>query len=543
MPEPQGLTRARAIALCIAWGAVGLAPAASADLAARLDALATRGALRQASVGILVERDRDGAVLYARGADQLFIPASNQKILTVLASLDRFGPAHRFATRIWAPAPIDGEGEVEALVVEGGGDPALASEDWWRIAADLRREGLRFVRGDLRVEDALFDGPAWHPSWGDVSSRAYHAPIGALTANQGAYSVSVRPRAAAGSEARVAVDPPVDYLRLRNLARTAPRRGLPSLVVDRIGGAASEGAAEEIVRVEGTVRRGDPGDLIARSVLDPGLYAGSLLAHQLEANGVEVAGTVRRTPRGDAERALILERPGRSLAEIARLCMKHSSNAIAETLVKDLGAWDGVAPGEAPAHPGDWTGGIRALRARLEGLGLDLGRARLVDGSGLSLQNRLSPRMLVDALRIGRAAFRIGPEFVASFAIAHRDGTLERRLEAADGRIRAKSGLLSDAGVTALSGYAERPDGERLVFSILVNGKGGGSEDAILAVDRLAQALLEEPLSPDAQGTGAAGSAGAAGAAPAAADQEGRIAPAGSRTNARITESMYSDGS
>lgn len=516
----------------------------SGSIPERIDAALARGLLAKASVGIWVERAGDGEVVYARGGEQLFIPASNQKILTAIASLARFGPAHRFATRIWAPEPIDGEGEVRELVVEGGGDPLLRSEDWWRLAADLRTAGLRVVRGDLRVDDGLFDGPAWHPSWGDVTARAYHAPVGALTANQGVFSIAIRPRAEAGSAARVAVDPPVDYLRLRNLARTVPPRARPSLSIERMAGAASEGVAEEIVRVEGRVRMGDPGDLFARSVLDPGLYAGSLLRHQLGANGIDVEGVVRRAPRSGEPFALILERTGGSVAEIVRFCLKQSSNSVAESLVKNLGAWAEVAPGDAPVRRGEWVGGIRAMRRELEALGIELGEARLVDGSGLSLQNRLSPRMIVQALRIARASFAFGPELVASLPIAHRDGTLERRLETAQGRIRAKTGLLSDAGVTALSGYAERSDGETLIFSILVNGPGGGGEAGMAAVDRLAEILLDARLPlPSPEPAREPSAARRPSGTRHVEDQEARVAPADSRTKARITESMYSDGS
>jgi D-alanyl-D-alanine carboxypeptidase len=53
---------------------------------------------------------------------------------------------------------------------------------------------------------------------------------------------------------------------------------------------------------------------------------------------------------------------------------------------------------------------------------------------------------------------------------------------------------LSDASVTALSGYAERSDGEVLIFSILVNGHSGGSAAAMDAVDLLAEVLLDAPL-------------------------------------------------
>jgi D-alanyl-D-alanine carboxypeptidase/D-alanyl-D-alanine-endopeptidase (penicillin-binding protein 4) len=464
-------------------------------LEGRLDDLLKQAPLMKASVGILVVRASDGSVLYAQGADRLMIPASNQKILTTLASLERFGPTHRFSTRVWASAPPDASGVVDELLVEGGGDPAMNSEDWWRLAADLRREGLRGVRGDLRIDDSRFEPPGWHPSWGRVSARAYHAPVGALTANYGSFFVSIWPEKRVGDSPRVELDPPVDYLRIQNRATTVARGTNSHLSVDRSLGIRTEGPADEIVRVEGGVRVGDDVDHFPRSVLDPGLYAGSLLAYQLGANGISLDGNVRRAPRGTEGLTLILDRPGRALSEAVALCMKYSNNSIAESLVKSLGAWDGASLDGEAAQQGEWVGGVRALRAQLAALGVELGEARIVDGSGLSLQNRLSPRILVRALSAGRSSFRIGAEFVASMPIAELDGTLTKRLRGGKGRIRAKTGLLSDAAVTALSGYAERSDGETLIFSILVNGHAGRSGAAMDAVDRVAQSLLDTPIS------------------------------------------------
>jgi len=485
-----------ALIVILVWQPAAFAAGkATTDLATRIDGLLERPPLARASVGIYVERASDRAVVLARGADRLLIPASNQKILTALAALERFGPVYRFSTRILAPEAIDSDGTVAELLVEGGGDPAMNSEDWWRLAADLRRAGLRGVRGDLRVDDRLFDGPGWHPSWGKVTARAYHAPIGALTANYGTFSVSIWPQARAGSSVLVDIDPPVPYLHLRNLAKTVPAKARPRLVVDRVKGRTLEGPAEEVVRVSGVARRGDSVDRFPRSVLDPGLYAGSVLAYQLDANGIDLDGEVRRAPATDEEHfELILERPGRTLAEAVSLCLKYSNNSIAESLVKNLGAWEGASLEAGPARQGNWVDGIAALRRELGRSGVELGKARLVDGSGLSIQNRLTPRTLVEALRVARESFRLGPEFVAALPIAGTDGTLEKRILEGRGRIRAKTGLLSDAAVTALSGYAERRDGEILIFSILVNGHSGGSAEAMDAVDRVAQALLDAPL-------------------------------------------------
>ena len=68
------------------------------------------GALRGARVGALVVDDADGRVVFDRSADQPLVPASNLKILTALAALRVFGPAHAFTTRVYADAAPDREG-------------------------------------------------------------------------------------------------------------------------------------------------------------------------------------------------------------------------------------------------------------------------------------------------------------------------------------------------------------------------------------------------------------------------------------------------
>ena len=117
--------------------------------------------------------------------------------------------------------------------------------------------------------------------------------------------------------------------------------------------------------------------------------------------------------------------------------------------------------------------------------------AVLVDGSGLSPDNRISASMLVAALRRARASFRIGPELISSLPIAGRDGTLEERLLEGTDRIRAKTGRLADAKVLALSGIAEGGNGEEWIFSVLVNGYPGAPEEAMAALDQWVSLLVQ----------------------------------------------------
>ena len=134
-------------------------------LGERLDAALRHPALRAAQLSILVEDEKTEQVIYERDPEKRLIPASNMKIMTALAALETFGPSHRFSTRILTDRAPNASGTVGRLAVLGGGDPVLNSEDWWRLAADLRRRGLRRVEGDLLVDDSLFDREYWHPQW------------------------------------------------------------------------------------------------------------------------------------------------------------------------------------------------------------------------------------------------------------------------------------------------------------------------------------------------------------------------------------------
>ena len=452
--------------------------AAAHGLSERLDAALRNPALKDARVGVLVVVQKDGRVLYERGPDRALTPASNQKILTAIAALSAFGPAHRFVTEVFSDALPDAEGNVGVLAIRGSGDPSLTSEQYWRLAADLRLLGVRRVRNGLLLDASAFDGERWHPSWGETSARAYHGPVAALTANYSAFSASVEAGSKPGDPVRVLLDPEVSHLRLKNRATTGDRKAVTSLVVDRV----RSGRVEEVV-VSGVVRAASESKAYRRSVLDPVRYAGSVLRAQLGANGIAVEGEDRLGSVPDSMLSLLAFK-GKSLADVVQLFLKYSNNTMAEMLVKALGVRDGGV--------GNWPTGIAAVRKELERIGIDVAKLSIVDGSGLSYQNRVTPRTLVSALRVAKASFEFGPEFVAALPIAAADGTLEKRTEAAANRVRAKTGLLTR--ITSLSGYAMSADGEPLVFSILVNEFSGSDEAAMDAVDRFASELTKSRI-------------------------------------------------
>lgn len=449
-----------------------LATAARADdLPARLERALAHQGCRGAQLGVLVVDAASGNEIFARNADTPLVPASNMKVLTAVAALAAFGPAHQFTTTVSSDAPIAADGSVGTLAVRGGGDPALTSEELWRMAADLARLGLRRVRNGLLLDDSYFDNQRWNEAWGAGSARAYHAPVAALTANYGSFSAEVAPPARQGQPVRVSLDPPAPFLALVDDVRAG---GKTAVTVDR-----SADGERDRVRVAGSVRPGGDSVVVQRSVTDPVRYAGSVLRMQLQALGVAVDGADRVGPVPPGYHELLAFR-GKPLAQVVGLLMKWSNNNVAEMLVKNVGA-------RATGAPGSWPSGLAATRTELGGLGVDLSGLQMLDGSGLAAANRVTPRTLVSALRAGRASFAFGAELEAALPIAGRDGTLRKRAADATDRARAKTGLIN--GVATLSGFARTSDGREVVFSVLNNGADAGDVAAMAANDAFLEAL------------------------------------------------------
>ncbi|MBM3678827.1 MAG: D-alanyl-D-alanine carboxypeptidase/D-alanyl-D-alanine-endopeptidase, partial [Actinobacteria bacterium] len=207
----------------------------------------------------------------------------------------------------------------------------------------------------------------------------------------------------------------------------------------------------------------------------PPKLAARALERELEGAGIAVEGVagVRAAP---VEAGTILASvESDRLAEIVALANTESDNFVAEMLLKHLGTIGG--------DPGSTAGGARVVRRTLSEAGVPLTGVRLVDGSGLSRLNRLTPRALVEILRAGVRSPAFGAAFRRSLAVAGRTGTLERRLRGLHGAVRGKTGTTSLA--CTISGTIR----SRIAFAVLENGNPVPTTAARAAQDRFALVL------------------------------------------------------
>jgi serine-type D-Ala-D-Ala carboxypeptidase/endopeptidase (penicillin-binding protein 4) len=146
--------------------------------------------------------------------------------------------------------------------------------------------------------------------------------------------------------------------------------------------------------------------------------------------------------------------------------------------------------GAAAGAPASWSAGTAvAVRQLVSGAGIDSLDIRMVDGSGLSTQNLLTPRALVRMLRYARAR-PWGDAFHAAMPQPGVPGsTIEARLTELRGRVFAKTGTLTN--VAALAGYVVDARGREIVFAILVNASNLPAAATRPAIDAIVRLLAE----------------------------------------------------
>lgn len=213
---------------------------------------------------------------------------------------------------------------------------------------------------------------------------------------------------------------------------------------------------------------------------DPSLAAAQLFRKALVRAGVQVArGAAHGVAPADATIVASVDSP--PLVSIVHSMDTLSDNFEAEMLLKELGA--------VQADTGTTAAGAGVVTGLLVQAGVPMNGVRLVDGSGLSLLDRLTPAALAALLTTMWNDPELRLELLSSLPVAGRTGTLHDRMRhgAATGVVRAKTGTTSNA--SALSGFVR----DRYVFSILQNGWPISYTWARTAQDRFATVLASTP--------------------------------------------------
>ncbi len=434
--------------------------------------------LRKQNFGIKIHSLERNQTLYSVNSHRLFAPASNVKLLTTAMALKRLRPDYRFKTGLYATTPVGGETLRGDIFIKGFGDPNLVSEQMWLLVKELKNIPLRKVHGDIIADASFFDNNLRVKTWKKGGVEAYNAPLGALSFNFNTVTVHINPGEKPGDRPVVVVDPNIEFIRVDNRARTVSKSKRSRLIVNRI----DRGGHNEIT-ISGVVSVNHARETYYLNITRPAYYAASVFKEYLRQEGVEVTGKVRVgfVPEGAYE---ILSHSSMPLSLILRGLNKFSNNFVAEQILKTIGA-------DIYGSPGTTLNGLRAMDEYMQSLKYKPEGFSILDGSGLSRQNRLSPDQIVSVIQDMYADLGVYPEFISALGVMGRDGNVLKRMNGHNSaeRARVKTGTLNS--VSALSGYFQSADGERFAFSILMNDLKCSNGQAKRLQDRIVREGLK----------------------------------------------------
>jgi len=391
-------------------------------------------------------------------------PASVTKTYMAAATLNRFGPQHRFTTRLKSIASADDGGVLNGdLWFDGGGDPGLTSENLWRLVQRLHQAGVRHINGGLVVSQWRF-GPVKCITTDRCEARkrvanAYSAPLSSAGVNFGSWCVNVAPAAKPGEPARIThCDGPQALTEVDNQLTTKPDDSGTQISAERL-----TGEHGDVVRVSGQISTNAWPRDIYRGVSDGAGQTADTLTAMLGRFGITFAQPPRVTTAEVPQPASTLAAvEGKPLQELLLRTLNYSNNYMADVLALNMV--------DAPHAELEQAG--RALEryvATLPGHG----EITLKSGSGLTTDNRTTAHGINVMLESMYHQSSLFPSFVAALQ-SPENGVMtftRRGPESFQHNVMMKTGTLNEPyAVRAAAGYFRTATGRWGVFSVLVNG-------------------------------------------------------------------------
>lgn len=410
--------------------------------------------------------------VFSVNADTRLAPASTLKLLTTAAALELLGPHYHFETKLYISALPDSNGTLHGdLMLRGGGDMTLGSRrvrgaqtyeavlKQWVNA--IKQAGIKRVDGTIYADVSLFEGPAIADkvNWENMGNY-FAAPASALSFNDNLFVVHFKGELTGNQPTEVAaIDPQIPGVEIQNFVTTNAKSKKDNAYV--------YGAPDQYnLKIFGSIPTTLTGFDIKAAMPNPALFTVQALKQALAEADIPVTGTpqvLSKAPDyGSLNHLHTYKSP--ELKDIVVIVNKRSFNLYADMLLRHLALANG--------KPGSIQNGLKALNEFLVKNNI-AGEfdTKIYDGSGLSRDNMITPRVLVNTLNFMSTT----PNFeyyYKSLATPDDRGDLlllrrflKPKHQVED--VRIKGGTID--GVKAVAGYVHDKDGRLISFAMMAN--------------------------------------------------------------------------
>ncbi|WP_394240238.1 serine-type D-Ala-D-Ala carboxypeptidase [Vibrio astriarenae] len=373
---------------------------------------------------------------------QLFPPASTLKVVTALAAKLELGDSFRFETRV-----IQNQ---QDWVIQFSGDPLLTNKDLSDMLSQIKAKGIKQVDGDIWLDNSIFSGYERAVGWPwDILGVCYSAPASAITLDKNCVQASIYTNNDGSTRVFVPEHQPI-YVETQAKTVTKVEKESSQCSLELTT------ADDNHFKISGCLVSRDKPLPLRFAVQDTSLYVSRVMQRLLNQQGIAFNGQVKVGAKPNTNSSkLLASHKSPSLDLMLEKMLKSSNNLIADNLTKTLGH-------HFYLQPGSFANGTEAIKQIIfANTGIDLSRAQLADGSGLSRNNRLTNHSLSQVLRyVWENEQQLG--LIDIMPTAGESGTLQyrrsMRKSPVKGNIVAKSG--SVYGTYNMAGFGLDEKGE-----------------------------------------------------------------------------------
>jgi serine-type D-Ala-D-Ala carboxypeptidase/endopeptidase (penicillin-binding protein 4) len=436
------------------------------ELAQKIKTIINRPQFQRSHWGIIIQNLTTKDTIYQLDSDKSFIPASTVKLLTTAAVLSELGADFRITTPIYATGELP---YLETVRIQGKGDPTITLEILKNIIQQFKTLGIKSIK-KLIIDDSDFAQPLINPTWewGDTYYD-YATTVNSVILQQNKVELTLVSQEI-GQPVKLQWSDPVaaKQWQVLNQGITAPANAEYSIEIDGILG-------KPILNIRGELPKDNQGDNWDLAIIEPANYFLETLQDLLFKEGITITqGFVTTEIINNEKERVITQMYSPPLKELITEANQESNNLYAEVLLKIL------------AKELKIENEIEALETSLTKLGINQDDYSLVDGSGLSRHNLVTPETLANILTVMSNTTTTEKDiYQTSLSLAGVNGTLKNRWQNTEiqPNFWGKTGNLS--GVITLSGYLKLPNQESLVLSILVNNFDDKNKIAQQAMDEI----------------------------------------------------------
>ncbi|OOF41172.1 serine-type D-Ala-D-Ala carboxypeptidase [Rodentibacter rarus] len=414
-----------------------------------------------ASAGIIAKNLNQNAIIADHNGSTFMLPASTQKVFTAVAAKLVLGDDFKFETALLTNGKIQ-NGLLEGnLIARFTGDPDLTSGQLYSLLAELKKQGINKINGDLILDTSVFSshdrGLGW--IWNDLT-MCFNSPPSAANIDNNCFYAELDANQAPGETVKISVPAqfPIQVFGQVYVAdsREAPYCQLDVVVHDN-----------NRYQVKGCLARQSKPFGLSFAVQDPDAYAAVIIQRQLKRLGIDFSGRVLQ-PQKPQQGQLLAQHFSKPLPDLLKKMMKKSDNQIADSLFRAIAY-------HYYKRPASFQLGTLAVKSALQKQGIKFGNSILADGSGLSRHNLVAPKTMLSVLEyIAKNEDKL--RLMETFPIAGVDGTISGRGGLINPplvkNVIAKTGSLK--GVYNLAGFMTNARGEKIAFVQFINGYSTG---------------------------------------------------------------------